>query len=75
MNSINKLTPDEIKQLSSVGIIAQNWFAVCHDSTQMPIAIFCSEEYAIAYRDKFSATSIIEPWPMVIKDYRKQYSL
>jgi hypothetical protein len=66
-----QLTTEELKALKSVGVIAENWYAVQYDETQMPFAIFDNEPHAIAYRDKFSATSIIEPWPMIIKDIRK----
>jgi hypothetical protein len=67
-----KLTNEEVDALKSVGVIAENWYAVSYANTQKPIAIFCNEDYAKAYRDKFSATSIVEPWPMVIKDYRNK---
>lgn len=68
----SELTQDELNALSSVGIIAKNWYAVSYSKNQTPFAIFESIEYARAYRDKFSATSIVEPWPMVIKDLRKK---
>ena len=66
------LTLEELESLKSIGVIAENWYAVTHDENQMPFAIFNNEQYANSYRDQFSATSIIEPWPMVIKDYRKR---
>lgn len=65
------LTEGELKALKKIGVIAANWYAVTYDETQMPFAIFENEPHAIAYRDKFSATSIVEPWPMIIKDMRK----
>lgn len=65
------LNKDELDSLKSFGVIAQNWYAVCYDKNSMPIAIFQNEDHAKMYRNQFSATSIIEPWPMVIKDYRK----
>lgn len=65
------LTEDELTALKKIGIIAANWYAVTHDENQMPFALFDNEGYAIAYRDKFSATSIVEPWPMILKDMRK----
>lgn len=68
----SELTQDELNALSSVGIIAKNWYAVSYSKNQMPFAIFESIEYAKLYRDKFSSTSIVEPWPMVIKDLRKK---
>lgn len=67
-----QLTTEELKALKSVGVIAENWYAVQYDETQMPFALFASYEHAKAYRDQFIATAIIEPWPMVIKDYRKR---
>lgn len=70
-----RLTPEEIDALKSVGIIAENWFAVCYNENAMPTALFCNEDYAKAYRDKFTATSIVVSWPMVIKDYRKSNSI
>lgn len=65
------LAEGELKALKKIGVIAANWYAVTYDENQMPFAIFDNEPYAIAYRDKFSATSIVEPWPMIIKDMRK----
>lgn len=64
------LSEEEIKELKTIGIVAENWFAVCYDKNSKPIALFSEEDYAKAYRDQFTATSIIEPWPMTIKDYR-----
>ena len=67
-----KLTLEELEALKSVGIIAVNWFAVTYDETQMPFGLFNNEQHAKAYRDQYSVTSIIEPWPLIIKDYRKK---
>lgn len=72
--TLHRLTSQEIEELKTVGIIAQNWYAVSYNSNSTPIAIFSNEEYAIAYRDKFTATSIVEPWPMIVRDYRKAKS-
>lgn len=66
------LTEGELKALKKIGVIAENWYAVQYDETQMPFALFASYEHAKAYRDKFIATAIVEPWPMVVKDYRKR---
>lgn len=66
-----ELDEGELSALKSIGVIAANWYAVSYDINQMPFAIFASKEYAEAYRDKFSATSIVEAWPMIIKDLRK----
>ena len=66
------LTPEELEALKTVGVLAENWYAVTYDETQMPFALFSSYENAKAYRDRFIATAIIEPWPMVLKDYRKR---
>lgn len=71
MNNIKKLNSEELEALKSIGVVAENWFAVCYNGNTKPFALFDSEEHAKAYRDRFSATSIVEPWPMVIKDYRK----
>lgn len=57
--------------IKRVGIIAENWHAVTYDETQMPFALFSTFENAKAYRDRFIATALIEPWPMIIKDFRK----
>jgi hypothetical protein len=65
-----KLKEDEIQALSSVGVTARNWYAVCYTENETPIALFDNEASAIAYRDQFSATSLVIPWPMIIKDYR-----
>jgi hypothetical protein len=65
------LTPEEIESLKSVGIVAENWSAVSYSENETPYAFFREEQHAIAYRDKFSATSIVAPWPMKIRDYRK----
>lgn len=70
----SELTRDELNALSSIGVTAKNWYAVSYHKNSYPYAIFESKEYAEAYRDKFSATSIVEPWPMVIKDLRKNTS-
>jgi hypothetical protein len=67
-----EMDEDELNALKSVGIIAANWYAVSYEGNQMPYAIFSSKEYAEAYRNQFSATSIIEPWPMIVKDLRKE---
>jgi hypothetical protein len=67
----SKLDENEIEALKTIGIIAENWFAVLYNRESNPIAIFADELHAIAYKDKFTATSIIEPWPMVIRDFRK----
>lgn len=67
----SKLSEEEIAAAKEAGIIVQNWFAVCISENRMPYAFFESELYANAYRDQFSATSIVQPWPMLIKDYRK----
>lgn len=66
-----KLSTEEIDALKSVGVIADNWYAVCYNENAMPIALFDDEASAKAYRDQFTATSIVVPWPMVLKDYRK----
>lgn len=66
-----KLSIEEIDVLKSIGVTAENWYAVRYDSTQEPTAIFRIEAHAIAYRNQFTSTSIVEPWPMVIRDYRK----
>lgn len=65
------LSDGEIKSLKTIGVIAENWWAVTHDETQMPFAIFQNEEHAKAYKHQFSRTSIVEPWPMIVKDVRK----
>lgn len=67
----NELTQEEIEGLKTIGIVAQNWYAVHHPDNQIPFAIFNSKEYAEAYRNQFCATAIIEPYGMKIKDYRK----
>lgn len=67
-----ELSNEEIKALESVGKKAQNWYAVMYTENSMPFAIFQDKEHAKAYRDQFSATSIIEPWPMIVRDYEKQ---
>lgn len=69
------LSADELNALSSIGVVAKNWYAVSYSSNSMPYAIFDNKECAEAYRDKFSATSIVEPWPMVIKDLRKKFEI
>jgi hypothetical protein len=66
-----ELTDDELSALKSVGIIAANWWAICYNENTMPIALFQDEQHAKAYRDQFTATSIVIPWAMKIKDYRK----
>lgn len=69
----SELSTDELNALSSIGVVAKNWYAVSYSGNSMPYAIFDNKECAEAYRDKFSATSIVEPWPMVIKDLRKKF--
>jgi hypothetical protein len=69
---MSTLSKEEIEALKSVGVIAENWFAVSYNENAMPTALFCNEDYAKAYRDQFMATSIVAPWPMVIKDFRKK---
>ena len=64
------LTHEELEALKSIGVIAENWYAVTYDKNQMPFAFFSIYENAKAYTERFVATAIIEPWPMVIKDYR-----
>lgn len=66
----NKLTDEEIESLKTIGIIAKNWYAVQYDKNSTPFALFDSEEYAIAYRNQFCATAIVEPYAMKIRDYR-----
>jgi hypothetical protein len=65
------LTTEELEALKTIGVIAENWHAVSYNENSMPYALFQNKEYAVAYRDTFSATSIITPWPMIVKDYRK----
>ena len=65
------LTTEEIEGLKTVGIVSANWYAVCVDKNTAPFALFDCLEYAEAYRKQFLATAIIEPWPMIVKDYRK----
>jgi len=71
----SELSTEELSLLKSVGIIAANWYAVCYPDNTMPIALFADEESAKAYRDQFTATSIVEPWPMILRDLRKGRSL
>ncbi len=71
MHTNKELTEKEIRELKTIGIIVENWYAVQYDKNSMPFAIFNSKEYAEAYRDQFCATAIIEPYGMKIKDYRK----
>lgn len=74
-NSQSKeLSSEEIEGLKTVGIIAANWYAVSVDKNTVPFAIFNNFEYAEAYRKQFLATAAIEPWPMIVKDYRKGQS-
>ena len=68
------MTTDEIEALKSIGVIAENWYGVTYGKNQIPFALFSSFENASAYKERFIATAIIEPWPMVIKDYRKHES-
>lgn len=67
-----ELNTEELRALESVGKKAENWYAVMYNENSMPIAIFSTKEYAEAYRNQFSSTSIIEPWPMIIRDYSKK---
>lgn len=67
-----ELSDEDVKALESVGKKAQNWYAVMYHENGTPYAIFAKKEYAEAYRDQFSATSIIEAWPMLVSDYGKQ---
>lgn len=66
-----ELTQEEINALASVGKVGQNWYAVMHDTNSMPFAIFQNKEYAEAYTNQFCRTAIVEPWPMIIKDYSR----
>jgi len=66
-----KLTLEELEALKSVGIIAENWFAVTYDETQMPFALFNNEQHAKAYRDQYSVTSIIKWYNVFRKDFKK----
>jgi hypothetical protein len=68
---LKPLTQDEIDGLKTVGVIAENWYAISYDKNTKPYALFQNEDHAMAYRDQFSITSIVEPWPMIVKDYRK----
>lgn len=67
-----ELNTEELRALESVGKKAENWYAVMYNENSMPFALFATKEYAEAYRDQFSATSIVEAWPMIVRDYGKQ---
>lgn len=68
------LTNEELEALKSAGIIAENWYAVTYSLERMPFALFESKEIAEAYRHQFCRTALIEPWPMVKRDFRKPHS-
>ena len=72
--NMEKLTHEEIEGLKTVGIIAENWHAVIYPNARVPVAIFREESDAVAYRDQFTATSLIETWPMKIRDIGKTLS-
>lgn len=67
-----ELNTEHIRALAAVGKKAENWYAVMYNENSMPLAIFSTKEYAEAYRNHFIATAMIEPWPMIIRDYGKQ---
>jgi len=70
-----ELTQDEINLLASVGKVAKNWYAVMYDINQLPFAIFCSKESAESYRHQYCRTAIIQPWPLIIRDYSKPFQM
>lgn len=65
-----KLTEKQIEELKSTLVIAENWFAVCYSLDSTPIALFSEEQHAIAYRDYFTATSIVKPWAVVLNNHK-----
>jgi hypothetical protein len=66
-NKPSMLDEDELNALKSVGILAENWFAICVNKNAMPLAIFKDEKDAIKFA---SPDHVVEPWPMIIRDYR-----
>ena len=71
MKTRELLSEKEIEELKTVGVIAENWYAVTYNKNSKPFAIFHTKDYAEAYKDRYCATAIVEPWPMIIKDVRK----
>jgi hypothetical protein len=66
-----ELTKEELAAFKTVGIIAENWFAILPSKGRVPIAIFNNDKSANDWMMLKCPNAIMEPWPMIIKDLRK----
>lgn len=62
-----KLTNEEICAMKKAGIKGENWYAVIAEGADTPYAIFQRESWAAEWKEKYSRTAKIEPWPMIIR--------
>lgn len=66
-NIKEQFTREEIKALKNVGLKGENWYAVIAEGADTPYAIFQRESWAADWKEKYSRTAKIEPWPMIIR--------
>ncbi len=62
------LTQEEITAAKDNGITLKQFWAVVNEYGELPMAVFEYEEWAEKWRDKMSATSLIEPYALQIKN-------